>query len=110
MNPSQQRIYDFIEDKFVRDIEANKDNRFKKNLVKARLIRLMQAATNPELLKQPLSAFAEEESLDLRDIEEDSEIIRSVIEYHNTETPAKFEAALQIINDIISNKSFILLR
>ena len=102
MNPSQQRIYDFIEDKFVRDIEANKDNRFKKNLVKARLIRLMQAATNPELLKQPLSAFAEEESLDLRDIEEDSEIIRSVIEYHNTETPAKFEAALQIINDIIS--------
>ena len=41
-------------------------------------------------------------SSDFRDIEEDSEIIRSVIEYHNTETPAKFEAALQIINDIIS--------
>ena len=101
MHDSQRRIYEFIEDSFVKDIAENKDVQFKKSLVRARLIRLMQAATNPELLKQPLSDFAMEEGINLSDVSEDAEIIREVMKYHTNETPAKFEAALSLIQDII---------
>lgn len=102
MHESQRRIYEFIEESFVKDIDENKDAQFKKSLVKARLIRLMQAATNPELLRQPLSAFAVEEGINLNDVTEDAEIINSVLRYHNNETPAKFEAALELIKEIIA--------
>ena len=50
MGESQRRIYDIIEKKYMSDIVSNKDSRFKQDLVKARLIRMMQAATNPALL------------------------------------------------------------
>lgn len=104
MHESQRRIYEFIEESFVKDIEENKDIQFKKSLVRARLIRLMQAATNPELLRQPLTAFAAEEGISLSDASEDAEIIKEVLKYHTNETPAKFEAALSLIKEIINNK------
>ncbi len=104
MHDSQRRIYEFIEESFVKDIAENKDIQFKKSLVRARLIRLMQAATNPELLKQPLTDFAIEEGISLTDVSEDAEIIKEVLKYHTNETPAKFEAALSIIKEIIHKK------
>ena len=81
MHESQKRIYEFIEEKFVKDLADSRDYQFKKSLVKARLIRLMQAATNPELLTIPLSVFANEEGISLSEVSEDAEIIKKVMEY-----------------------------
>ena len=101
MHPGQRAIYDAIEEKYIRDIENNKDSQFKKALVKARLIRLMQVATNPELLKQPLADFAAEEGIDINAAGEDSAFIQKVLSYGSLETPAKFEEAERLISQII---------
>ena len=102
MHESQKKIYEFIESKFVKDIAESRDCQFKKSLVKARLIRLMQAATNPELLTIPLAVFANEEGINLNEVSDDAEIIKKVMEYGIQETPAKFEVALDLIKDIIA--------
>lgn len=103
MHDGQRAIYDAIEEKYIKDISENKDNRFKKSLVKARLIRLMQAATNPELLKQPLADFAAEEGIDLSEISDDSILIKQVLHYQGNEVPAKYEKAKELIDGIIKS-------
>ena len=103
MHSGQRQIYDAIETKYIKDIANNKDSQFKKSLVRARLIRLMQAATNPELLRQPLSDFAVEEGIDLSEIREDTSFIKQILNYTRQETPAKYEVARGLIGEIISN-------
>ena len=46
MGETQRRIYDVIEKRYMSDIVSSKDNWFRQYLVKARLLRMMQAATN----------------------------------------------------------------
>ena len=102
MHDTQRRIYDFIESKYMQDI-SDDDKQFKSAIVKARMIRLMQAATNPLLLKQPLKEIAETEGIDLSGVAEDDSILQAVLKYAETEVPAKFETALELINKIIAN-------
>ena len=64
MGETQRRIYDVIEKKYMNDIVSSKDNWFRQDLVKARLLRMMQAATNPSLLSMPLKNFASFEGFD----------------------------------------------
>lgn len=101
MHEAQRRIYDFIESKYMQDI-SDEDKQFKSAIVKARMIRLMQAATNPLLLRQPLKEIAEAEGIDLSGVTEDDGILQSVLQYAESEVPAKFEKALEIINTIIA--------
>lgn len=75
MGESQRRIYDIIEKKYMSDIVSNKDSRFKQDLVKARLIRMMQAATNPALLSVPLKKFADYGGFDADVVGEDDILI-----------------------------------
>ena len=102
MHDTQRRIYDFIESKYMQDI-ADEDKPFKSALVKARMIRLMQAATNPLLLKQPLREIATAEGIDLSGVTEDDSVLQAVLKYAETEVPAKFEKALELIQQIVSN-------
>lgn len=102
MHDNQRRIYDFIESKYMQDI-SDEDKQFKSAIVKARMIRLMQASTNPLLLKQPLKEIAEAEGIDLSGVIEDDGILQAVLKYAETEIPAKFEKALELINSIIAN-------
>ena len=72
MKDSQRRIYDFIEERFVE--EANKETKesaLHNILVRAKMIRLQQVATNPALLSEPLSSFSEEAGEDLASVEAD---------------------------------------
>lgn len=102
MRDTQRRIYDFIESKYMQDI-SEEDKPIKSALVKARMIRLMQAATNPMLLKQPLKEIAEAEGIDLSGVAEDEGVLQAVLKYAESEIPAKFEKALELIRKIISN-------
>ena len=108
MNPIQRRIYDAIEKRYIPEIADNKDSMFKKALVRARMIRLMQAATNPELLKQPLSDFALEEGLNLANIGEDLSFISQIQNYGRDEIPAKYEYARELIDRIIDNNGKVI--
>lgn len=102
MGESQRRIYDIIEKKYMSDIVSNKDSRFKQDLVKARLIRMMQAATNPALLSVPLKKFADYGGFDADVVGEDDILIRDILQYTSNEVPAKFVKAKEIIEKIIS--------
>ena len=102
MHDAQRRIYDFIESRYMQDI-SEEDKQFKSAIVKARMIRLMQAATNPVLLRQPLRELAEAEGIDLSGVTEDDGILQAVLKYAETEIPAKFEKALELVKAIIAD-------
>lgn len=102
MGEIQRRIYDVIEKKYMNDIVSSKDNRFRQDLVKARLLRMMQAATNPNLLSVPLNNFAAFEGFDSEAVSEDTSLIADVLQYAKLETPAKFIKARELIEKIIA--------
>lgn len=104
MGDTQRRIYDVIEKRYMGEIVSNRDNSFRQDLVKARLIRLMQAATNPNLLTVPLKNFASFEDFDPEVVEEDNSLINDILQYSANEVPAKFVKARELIEDIIQNK------
>lgn len=102
MGEAQRRIYDVIEKRYMSDIVSSKDSSFQHDLIKARLIRMMQAATNPNLLSVPLQNFAKLEGFDADAVAEDTSLIKDVLEYSQNETPAKFIKAKELIEKIIS--------
>lgn len=103
MDTKQRQIYDFIEKRYINDIANNDDKLFKSSVTKARIIRLMQAATNPLLLKQPLSDFAKSEGINVSEVAEDSSIIQTILKYSDNEVPAKFRKTKELVNQIISS-------
>lgn len=103
MNVAQRKIYDYIEKQYISDIAKSRDQQFKNVLVKAKLIRLMQAATNPALLQQPLQEFAALEGVDFSGVEDDSEMMREILRYSDIEIPAKYVAAKDIIEQIVKD-------
>lgn len=108
MGPRQERIYRFIEEKYVSYWEGRRsDSWVKDTLAKARLIRLMQAATNPTLLRTPLDEAmlgdgAERTSAVFVD---DAEILAEIQKYASNEIPAKFNAAVELVKSILQNES-----
>lgn len=103
MGETQRRIYDVIEKKYMNDIVSSKDNWFRQDLVKARLLRMMQAATNPSLLSMPLKNFASFEGFDPNAVSEDTSLISDVLQYAKLETPAKFIKARELIEQIVAD-------
>lgn len=102
MGDAQRRIYDYIEKKYIFDIASSKDQRFKNELVRARLVRLMQAATNPILLRQPLSEFASIEGFDFNEVQDDSVMLNEILRYSVAEVPAKYVAVKDILQSILA--------
>lgn len=103
MKPSQRKIYDFIEKQYISDIAKSKDSQVKSELIRARMIRLMQAATNPALLAQPLKDFIQIEGVDFAGVQDDSEMLKEILKYSTNEIPAKYEKVKEIIEKIISD-------
>lgn len=109
MKESQQRIYDFIEKRFVDEVNSSNAN-LHSSLVKAKLIRLQQVASNPALLRDSLAKFAEENGDDFSSIEEeDSLIIQDVMRYYADEIPAKFEKCAEIAQQILLQNGKIII-
>jgi SNF2 family DNA or RNA helicase len=79
--------------------------RFKALLVRAKMIRLMQAATNPAMLRTPLHNFIEDEDCPQEAYQaiDDADVLRQIISYEGLETPAKYKAVKDIILPIIQN-------
>ena len=103
MGETQRRIYDLIEKKCMNDIVSSNDDWYRQNLVKARLLRMMQAATNPNLLTVPLKNFASLGGFDPEIVADDTTLISSILKYAKLETPAKFVKARELIEKIIAS-------
>lgn len=109
MGPLQQRIYDFIEkkymDEFMADGTTDTSSRFKAALAQARTMRLMQAASDPSMLKAPLSDFFMDEDVPVEAYQaiDDSNVLKSILEYETNEIPAKYFAVKQLVEQILSD-------
>ena len=109
MGPLQQRIYDFIEkkyiDEFINEGGTDTSSKFKAVLAQARMIRLMQAASDPAMLKTPLRDFFEDEEYPFETYQtiNDSDVLKSILDYEDHEIPAKYIAVKQLVEQIISN-------
>ena len=105
MGPIQREIYDFIENQYIRYFEDNETTlAATESLVRARFIRLMQAATNPIMLAQPLESFFEEQGIRSDLHIDDSEVIGKILKYKELEPiPSKFVALKNLLERIISD-------
>lgn len=107
MSPIQKQIYGYIEKKYIDAIleEGNIDisARFKASLAQARIIRLMQAASDPTMLRTPLKEFlADDESpSEAYYAIDDAEVLKSIMDYEQCEVPAKFEATKSLVKQIV---------
>lgn len=108
MGPLQKRIYDFIEkkymDEFIADGTADTSSRFKAALAQARTIRLMQAASDPAMLRAPLYDFFESEDspAEVYQAIDDSDVLKSILDYEENEIPAKYVATKDLVKQILS--------
>lgn len=104
MGEVQREIYDFIENKYIGYFEDNEGTlSASAELAKARFIRLMQAATNPNLLKQPLEKYYMEEGLGNELYIDDSEIIEKILHYKDLENiPQKFKIIKNKVEELIA--------
>ena len=115
MGPLQQRIYDFIEkkymDEFMADGAMDTTSRFKAALAQARTIRLMQAASDPAMLRAPLRDFFENEDLPVEAYQaiDDSDVIKSILDYEDSETPAKYIAVKKIVDSILAENGKVVI-
>lgn len=109
MGVYQQQIYNFIEKKYVDAMisegAVDTSSRFKALLAQARMIRLMQAASDPDMLKTPLNEFIEDDECPREAYQaiDDSEILKSIMEYKSLEIPSKYIKVKEIVEKIISN-------
>lgn len=107
MGNIQQRIYDFIEKKYVdsmlSDGPVDTSTRFKAVLAQARMIRLIQAASNPAMLRIPLQEFIDDEDCLQEAFQaiDDSDVMKSILEYENAEIPTKYIATENLVREII---------
>jgi SNF2 family DNA or RNA helicase len=105
MGPKQERIYRFIEDRYIRYFESKRSDSWARDiLTKARLIRLMQTATNPALLRAPLEADllgdTSERSAEL--FVDDASVLSEIQNYVSDEIPSKFVAARDLVLKILA--------
>ena len=101
MGESQRRIYDFIEHNFIEEVSnSTSGSGLHDMLVKAKMIRLQQAATNPALLYFPLSSFTEESTEGVSLID-DRSIISDIMTFYDGSIPTKFKECLNLVRKII---------
>ena len=103
MGPVQREIYDHIENKYIGYFEANRAiSKGTDFLKRARFIRLMQAASDPALLRNPLDKYLLDEGLGSDLFLDDSEILSKIINYRELEpVPRKFVAIRELLSGLI---------
>ncbi len=127
MGKVQKEVYSFIEAACLEYFQKNRTLvEVKNSLVRARLIRLMQAATNPALLKTPIDDFIKEFGNDENNpaistyrqatdevvnysFVDDARIFNSILNYQSQEIPSKFESVLRLTEQIIRRNEKVII-
>jgi SNF2 family DNA or RNA helicase len=98
LKPYQANIYRALAVKFLQEIDVRPTEREAlRQWRKAKMVRLIQAASNPTLLAQ----YSEE--FDVPPLSgEGASIIQLIDRYPQYETPAKIESAIQLVHDLLA--------
>lgn len=100
MGPIQKRIYEYLEGTSLQPLaEASDYEAFRDLFAKARLIRLMQAASNPLLLLKPIDEYLG--TLPSEAFITNDEIISLIKSYESREIPSKYTALLTFIAPLV---------
>lgn len=102
MSETQRVVYDAIENKLMQSFDEDNDSPYLRKIRQAKMIRLMQVATNPELLRQSLNSVVDEEGNSIVESKEDSTFISNILQFVGNEIPNKFIKACEIVKDIVS--------
>lgn len=102
MSESQRSIYDTIERRVLTSLEEGEDSPYLRRIKQAKLIRLMQVSTNPELIRQPLSEIYNDDGLSYIESDEDKLFLNNVKQFISKEIPNKFKIAAKITEKIIN--------
>lgn len=102
MDNMQREVYSIIENSYLRFIKSKSKKHITGGMFsQARLIRLMQLATNVNLLKEPLDKYYSDLGFSDAIFIDDSKIINIIKNYNGI--PEKFIEAKNIIDNIISS-------
>lgn len=101
MSDLQKSIYTAIENKFMSEID-DETSLFLKKVRKAKFIRLMQVATNPELLNTRLMDI-DDIGEEIAESDEDSNFIAGIKQFVTSEIPNKFVKAADITEEIVKS-------
>lgn len=105
MKPYQKAVYNTLAVKVLSDIIKEPEERSKlRDWRKAKMVRLLQAASNPSLL----SKYSEE--FKIPPINASGLSIEQVIaKYPNYEMPAKIEAAVKLVRELVKNNQKVII-
>lgn len=101
MSESQRNLYDVLEERTMAGLNSEEDSLYLRKLRQAKIIRLMQLATNPSLLKQSLGNVYDENGNPIQESDEDKAFISEISQFTADEIPPKFIKAADIAEDII---------
>lgn len=105
LKPYQECIYRALSARFLGDIDAlPEDRRLLRQWRKARVVRLMQAASNPALLAE----YSEEFDVPPLGAERAS-IVQLIENYPRYEVPAKVERAVQLVRELLAQNEKVVL-
>jgi len=102
MSPTQRRLYDYIEQRYVGELSDRIGHAFFSEMAQARMIRLMQAATNPSLLSQPIRQILVRDGIDPEHVTDDSKVLSEVMRFAQDETPIKFDVMSKLVGEIVA--------
>ena len=109
MGALQQQIYDFIEKRYMDELmeenTSDTSTKFKNILAQAKTIRLMQAASDPSMLKMPLRDFFHSEECPVESFQaiDDSNVLSTILDYEKNEIPSKFIAVEKLVRSILES-------
>jgi len=111
MSAIQREIYDHIENHYMGYMQEHQSGQdIVSKLMKARCIRLMQAATNPGLLARPLSDFFAAQGLASDLYVDDKGVIEKILRYKEIErAPRKFEVVCDLVKEILKKNHKVII-
>lgn len=104
MGKLQKKIYDALEKQYMPHFSrADKTTSESEAVIlKSRMIRLMQAASNPALLLKPVEEFYREQGMSNELFSDDSALISDILKFKSVETPEKYVAIAKLVSKIIA--------
>lgn len=107
MGKLQREIYDFIDksyEPYFKSLQKDSPDTLKSMVAKARLIRLMQVASNPALLQKPIGQFYDEQGIVDDVFIDDTGILSKILSYQDMEVPSKFKKVGEIASKIVNQE------
>lgn len=101
MDDRHRLIYDTLDVDYRSELrKAATDRNVLQQFLKARLIRLMQAASNPALLLRPLDEYFQADGISDSILTTDETLIAKVRQYSSECVPNKFKKTLELVMDL----------